>query len=137
MAWKRWPGPRTIHPLETMQSLHKEPHPVELLVLVGIAVAEAVAALVVALVALVLTLADRRPAASEPAPVPAEPAPAAPPAEHPLALVAEPLVAELESHTVVELRAMARAAGLPRRLSRSGRRADLLQALIAQEVAMI
>ncbi|MEB3275673.1 MAG: hypothetical protein VKM92_01790, partial [Cyanobacteriota bacterium] len=133
-GWKRCRRGRTIHPLETMQKLHKEAHPVELAVIVALAVVEAITVLLVALLAVVLTLADRRPTAPEPAPGPAEPAPAAP-LQHPLALVAEALVAELEGHTVAQLRTMARQAGLPRVLSRSGRRADLLQALAAWEVA--
>lgn len=108
MAWKRWPGPRTIHPLETMQSPHKEPHPVELLLLLGIAVIWAVRELLVALLALVLTLADRRPAAPEPEPVPAEPAPAAP-LQHPLAVLA----AELEA---LPQRQLMQLAGTRRRL---------------------
>ena len=55
------------------------------------------------------------PAALPPGPVPATPAPPAP-------------VAPLEALPVAQLRRLARAAGLPQ-LGRSGRRADLLEAL--------
>ena len=48
-----------------------------------------------------------------------------------LAPVAEPIAEALVPLTVAELRRRARAAGLPRALSRSGRRADLLEALVA------
>lgn len=44
--------------------------------------------------------------------------------------------AELEVHPVIELLRRARQAGLPRQLSRSGRRADLIAALAGMEVAM-
>ena len=63
-----------------------EPHPVELLLLAGLVVIEALAVVVAAVVALLLTLARWRPSA------PPRPAPA-PPAVHPLALVADSLQA--------------------------------------------
>lgn len=47
----------------------------------------------------------------------------------PLAPVAEPIGEALVPLTVAELRRRARAAGLPRQLSRSARRADLLEAV--------
>lgn len=76
--------------------------------------------LAVALVALVLTLAGWRPAA----------APAIAIAiEAPLAAAPVAIAAPARRLTVVELRALARAAGLPRSLTRNGRRADLLTAL--------
>jgi hypothetical protein len=77
--------------------------------------------LALALVALVLTLAGWRPAC--PAAVPA--------VVRPLAAAAAPVAIARPSGrvTVVELRRMARAAGLPSLLSRSGRRAELLAAL--------
>jgi hypothetical protein len=68
--------------------------------------------LLVAAAALILTLVGWRPA----------PAPAPPPA---LLLPVPPL----ERLRLVELRRLARAAGLPRQLARSGRRVELLQAL--------
>ena len=105
-----------------------ELHPVDALLLVALAVLWAVAvlarAVVVPLVALLLTLAQWRPAAPPPAPL-----------EHPLAMVAAGLAEGLAGVPVRELRRRARAAGLPRQLSRSGRRADLLVALVALEVA--
>ena len=92
----------------------------------GWATLQALATLTVALVALLLTLAGWRPAAApaaRPAPLPVvlTPAPA------PLALppAAAPPLASLR---VIELRQLARAAGLAT-LARSGRRADLLEAL--------
>lgn len=75
-----------------------------------------------------------RPAAPQPQPV----APAAVVEASPALIAASeaptllpPSPAPLERLRVVELRALARAAGLPRTLSRSGRRADLLEALAA------
>lgn len=107
-----------------------ELHPVDALLLVALAVLWAVAvlarAVVVPLVALLLTLAQWRPAAPPPAPLAVE---------HPLALVAAGLAEGLAGVPVRELRRRARVAGLPRQLSRSGRRADLLEALVALEVA--
>lgn len=66
-------------------------------------------------------------------PVPALTAPAAPP----LAQLAEQAAAALQPLTVAQLRAQARAAGLPRALSRTGRRAALLEALSWADVALI
>lgn len=51
------------------------------------------------------------------------------PAPAPLAELAELAAAALEPLTVAQLRAQARSAGLPRALSRTGRRAELLAAL--------
>ena len=89
--------------------------PVDLLLVLGLEVARAALVLAVAAVALLLTLAGWRPSAPPAAaPVPpAAEAPAAPP---------------LEAATVADLRRLARAAG-HRSLARSGRRAELLQAL--------
>ncbi len=115
-----------------MQNLRKEPHPVEVLLVGALLALEAAAVLVVAVAALALTLLQAPPAAAT-APAPAPPAP---PAEHPLAVVAESLVAELEPCTVAELRRRARAAGLPRSLSRSGCRDQLLSTLAGLEVAL-
>jgi hypothetical protein len=108
--------------------------PVDLLLLAVIATAEALAVLLAAVVALVLLLAGWRPAAP-PAAAPLPPAPA-PAATAPLQLPASPDRVSvtttpgdaLAGLRVVELRALARAAGLPQ-LARSGRRAELLQAL--------
>jgi hypothetical protein len=105
-----------------------ELHPVDALLLAAVVTLEAVAVLVVALVALVLAVARWRPAA------PAAAA-AAPPTPHPLSVVAEPVVEALQPLTVTELRRRARAAGLPRTLSRAGRRDALLYALAGLEVA--
>jgi len=98
--------------------------PVLLLIAAGWLAAEALAVLLIAAAALALTLAGWRP---DPAPVSA-PAPAAPPS--PRRALLPPAPAPLERLRVVELRALARAAGLPQ-LGRSGRRADLLEALAA------
>jgi hypothetical protein len=79
---------------------------------------EAAAALLIALAALLLTLAGWRPAA---------PAVRLAPAPLPVVLTPAP-TAPLERLTVRELRARARAAGLPQ-LARRGRRSELLEAL--------
>jgi hypothetical protein len=92
--------------------------PVLLALVAAWLVAEALITLLVAAAAVILTLVGWRPA---PAPVLA-PAPAPPPP--PLL----PPVPPLELLRVVELRRLTRAAGLPR-LARSGRHAELLQAL--------
>lgn len=111
-----------------------ELHPADALLLLALAVLWAVAvlarAVLVPLVALLLTVAGWRPGAL--APAAAAPVAAA---EPPLAPVAEPIAEALVPLTVAELRRRARAAGLPRALSRSGRRADLLEALVALEGA--
>lgn len=105
-----------------------ELHPVEVLLLVALLALEAAwllaRAVLAPLVALLLTLAHWRPAAPPLAPL-----------EHPLALVAAGIAEALAGVPVRELRSRARAAGLPRQLSRSGRRADLLEALVGLEVA--
>jgi hypothetical protein len=91
--------------------------PVELLLIAGLAAAQALAVLIAAAVALLLALSGWRPApAARPIPKPVAPAPADPPAP------------ELAGLRVAELRALARAAGLPQ-LARKGRRAELLAAL--------
>ena len=106
-----------------------ELHPVELLLLLGLAVALAVRELSVALIGLAGAAAGwRAPMAPARATAPAEierapMAPAAPMA-HPIG----DALAELGALTVRELRAMARDAG-HRQLARNGRRADLLAAL--------
>jgi hypothetical protein len=92
--------------------------PVLLFIAAGWLAAEALAVLLIATLALLLTLAGWRPA---PAPVLARA-----PAPSPPAL--PPPVPRLERLRVVELRRLARAAGLPR-LARFGRRVELLQAL--------
>lgn len=118
--------------------MNNDPHPVELLVLAGLAVGWALLTLLrtvlVPAVALLLVLAGWRPAAAAPQaprleeeeePVPAAPLVLACSAE-PVAIPAPPL----ERLRVTELRALARAAGLAQ-LGRRGRRADLLAALQA------
>lgn len=113
--------------------------PVDLLLLAALATAEALAVLIAAAVALLLLLAGWRPAgppAAAPSPAaPLPPAPAAPPTAAPQLpasperVTAAPLPGDaLAGLRVVELRALARAAGLPQ-LGRSGRRAELLAAL--------
>lgn len=106
-------------------------HPVELLLLLGLAVALAVRELAVALIGLAGAAAGWR------APMAPATAPATAPAEierapmAPAAPMAHPIgdaLAELGALTVRELRAMAREAG-HRQLARNGRRADLLAAL--------
>lgn len=106
-------------------------HPVELLLLLGLAVALAVRELSVALIGLAGAAAGWR------APMAPATAPATAPAEierapmAPAAPMAHPIgdaLAELGALTVRELRAMARDAG-HRQLARNGRRADLLAAL--------
>jgi hypothetical protein len=144
-----------------MQKPHNELHPVELLLLAGMALLWAlwtVARLVlVPALALLLSLCCRAstdgtaPALTAtpeaPAPEPLE-APAAPvtdgtatapkaPAAPALAQLAEQAAATLQPLTVAQLRAQARAAGLPRTLTRTGRRAALLEALSWAEVALI
>lgn len=64
-----------------------ELHPVEALLVAAVVTIEALAVLVAAVLALVLTLASWRPSA------PPRPAPLSPPAVHPLAVVAETLQA--------------------------------------------
>ena len=128
-----------------------EAHPIELaalaLLALGWAVWQITRLLLVPAAALLLTLAGWRPA-PQPQPVApasdeASPAPIASPeaptplpqapafalacAPEPVAIAAPPLA----GLTVAELRRLARAAGLPRTLSRSGRRAQLLEALAA------
>jgi hypothetical protein len=88
-----------------------------------------------ALLALLLTLARWRPAAVNPKTPSAPQPPAAAP--WPLAQLAEQAQASLEPLTVAQLRAQTRAAGLPRALARSGRRAQLLEALAGLEAAMV
>lgn len=112
-------------------------HPVELLLLLGLAVALAVRELSVALIGLAGAAAGwRAPMAPATAPARAT-ARATAPAEierapmAPAAPMAHPIgdaLAELGALTVRELRAMARDAG-HRQLARNGRRADLLAAL--------
>ena len=91
--------------------------PVLLFIAAGWLAAEALAVLLIAALALLLTLAGWRPAGPAPTLAPS-PSPAPAPAP----------VAPLERLRVVELRALARDAGFPR-LARSGRRAELLEAL--------
>jgi hypothetical protein len=63
MAWKRWPGGRTIAP-GLMNN--NTPHPIEALILLALVLLEALAVLAVALVALLLTLARWKPSAAAP-----------------------------------------------------------------------
>jgi hypothetical protein len=100
----------------------KDLHPVEVCLLVAMALCWASLELVRALFAL-LALAGPGPGASAPAPRPAPLPVVITPAPAPVAAVAP-----LQSLTVAQLRTRARAAGLPR-LARSGRRAELLLAL--------
>lgn len=110
--------------------------PVELLLLAGLAALEAAATLLIALVALVLTIAGWKPASAAPERPTAAPQPAAPiqPAAHPISELASQAAAALEPLTVTQLRRLARSAGLPRAISRNGRRSALLDELVALEV---
>lgn len=105
----------------------KDLHPVEVCLLVAMALCWASLELVRSLFAL-LALAGRRRGASAPAPRPAPLPVVLTPAPEPIASAPVAAVAPLQSLTVAELRTRARAAGLPR-LARSGRRAELLLAL--------
>lgn len=118
-----------------------EAHPLELAALAVMATGWALwtvaRLLLVPAVALLLTLAGWRPAPRVAAPRAAAPQPVAPPAPLPqaaavvLACAAAPVTIAappLEGLTVAQLRKLARAAGLPRALSHSGRRAQLLAA---------
>lgn len=60
-----------------------------------------------------------------------------PPAASPLEAIAAAAQQTLEPLPVVQLRRLARSAGLPRTLSRTGRKAELLDALVGLEVALI
>lgn len=86
--------------------------------------------LLIPLIALALALLGACPAAPAAAPR------CRPPLDHWAQLAARG-EAELSPLTVAQLRARARAAGLPRSLSHRGRRAALLQALAGAEVALI
>jgi len=102
--------------------------PVDLLLAV-IATAEALAVLIAAAAALLLTLTGWRPAgppaaAPSPAPVPPLQRPASPDRVKPTTAPGDALA----GLRVADLRRLARAAGLPQ-LGRSGRRAELLEAL--------
>jgi hypothetical protein len=99
--------------------------PLELLALALIATAEALAVLIAAAVALLLLLAGWRPAPAS-APTPPLHRPASPNRVKPTTAAGDALA----GLRVVELRALARAAG-HRQLARSGRRAQLLAALAA------
>jgi hypothetical protein len=110
--------------------------PVDLLLLAVIATAEALAVLIAAAAALLLTLAGWRPAGPPaaatlpPAPLPAPAAPLQHPASPERVNITTTPGDALAGLRVVELRRLARAAG-HRQLARSGRRAELLQALAA------
>lgn len=103
------------------------------LVLLAVAAEAVLRGLLIPLAALLLALAGWGCPARRPAPQSA--AAPRPPAPHPLALLATE--AGLAASPVADLRRRARAAGLPRSLSRSGRREALLQALAGAEVALI
>ena len=62
---------------------------------------------------------------------------AQPPAASPLEVIAAAAQQALEPLPVVQLRRLARSAGLPRALSRTGRKAELLDALVGLEVVLI
>lgn len=116
-----------------------EMHPVELALVAGLVALEAALTLLVALAALVLTVARWRPAAPAPAAaqvLAAEPIAAIPavPLAHPLQQLA---VDALHHLPVAQLRSRARAAGLPRTLSRSARKVELVAALAGLEAALI
>ena len=60
-----------------------------------------------------------------------------PPAASPLEAIATTAQQALEPLPVAQLRRLARSAGLPRALSRTGRKAELVAALVGLEVALI
>jgi hypothetical protein len=116
------------------------PHPIEVAILLAWASSQALVALAAGAVALIAALLPHGPAPAAPAAAeltPPAPAQAPPPAEHPLITVATRTAAPLQRLTVADLRRRARSAGLPRTLTRSGRRDALLTALLGLEVAMI
>jgi hypothetical protein len=121
-----------------------EMHPVELALVAALVVLEAAITLLVALAALLLTVAQWWPAAPAPAPTevlaaePIEPIPAAPAValHHPLVELAQTVADGFSSSTVAQLRQRARTAGLPRSITRTGRRAELLEALVAMELVL-
>lgn len=133
-----------------MMMNNNELHPVEMLLIAGLAVVEAVVVLAVALLGLVMAVAQWKPAAVEhsaPTPLPAmplepaapavEPAAPLPPAVPLLAAVAGDAADHLAPLNVTQLRRLARAAGLPPSLTRNGRRDALLLALAGLEVALV
>ena len=95
-------------------------HPIELLVAIALEVVAAVITLVAALLALA--------AAARPTPIPAP---------SPLEAIATAAQQALEPLPVVQLRRLARSAGLPRALSRTGRRAEMVAALVGLELALV
>ena len=128
-----------------MQTTHKELGAVELLLLAGLVALEAAATLLIALLALVLTIAGWSPASAAPqrptaqvsaAPTPEPIQPAATPQPHPISELASQAAAALQPLTVAQLRRLARSAGLPRAISRNGRRSALLDELVALQVAV-
>jgi hypothetical protein len=123
-AMARLPNPS---PPGIMQKLHNDLHPVEALLVAVIVVFDAAVVLAVSLVALVLTVMRWRT-------TPRRSAQPAPPMVHPLTALAHTAVEVLQPCTVAQLRSMARSAGLPRALTRNGRRDALLEALAALEV---
>jgi hypothetical protein len=112
-----------------MMNNSKELHPVEMLILGMMLLIESAAVVLVMMIALMMALANYcRPWPPSPTPMPA-------PAAEPVAPWLPPILQELEPLTVAELRRLARAAGLPRSLSRSGRRAELLPAVAGAAMA--
>lgn len=119
-----------------MRNSNTAEHPIEVALVLAWLVAEALLTVLVVGVALVVVLLAPV-ELHRAAPAPAAPAPAAPPAEAPLAALAAACRSELEAVNVAQLRRRARAAGLPRPLTRSGRKSQLLDALASLEVALI
>lgn len=109
----------------------KNADPIEVAITAAWITAEALLTALVAAVALVVLVARPAPASVE------APPPLIAATEHPLSLVAVEAQTQLQPCTVAALRRLARAAGLPRTLTRSGRRAELLQALAAWEVVLV
>lgn len=125
-------------------------HPIEALILAALAVADALLTLLVAVLALLLTLAGWHPTKSArsaayaplqqpsvPLPVESD-TPAVMPASEPLPVAcstAAPLLPMLEALSVDELRQEARRLGIPRRIVRSLRKADLLPAIAGAAMA--
>jgi len=100
--------------------------------LIAAAVLEAMLVLIAAAVALLLTLARWKPRSRAQQPLQPAPVPHDPPAP---AVPYLPLLPHLEACTVAQLRAEARRLGLPRSITRTGRKADLVPAIAGAAMA--
>ena len=125
--------------------MQKTNHPIEVALVLAWLVAEALLTLLVGAVALaaawkapalVREVSQRAAPRARESHLSRTTEPTPPPAEHPLITVAAAVADPLQRLTVADLRRMARSAGLPRTLTRSGRRSALLTALVGLEVAV-